>query len=226
MNHIDPHQFTGRLPPGSPARYRENIETVFKLAANFHAKVADVQANPALSDVGKSDAIKRLWAGDASAHFAQIKTGVIKEAADIKQQRAALYPKAPDRADLFGEMQRAEARTWLRGLDDTTRRRALETDSDTIRDAIMFAPAEMSGVSAELKQRVVDGIVERQFGHKLGELDALEEGVGNVLAAVRVTEGVLAKLPGLSGVSETCLRMAGWLCVEVAAQHGSSPAGW
>jgi hypothetical protein len=162
MNHIDPHQFTGRLPPGSPARYRENIETVFKLAANFHAKVADVQANPALSDVGKSDAIKRLWAGDASAHFAQIKTGVLKESADIKQQRAALYPKAPDRSDLFGEMQRAEVRTWLRGLDETTRRRvALETDGHVIKDAILFASAAVSGLTDEIKQLVLDAAVER-----------------------------------------------------------------
>ena len=173
---IDPKQFIDRLPPGSAPRYREHIETVFKLASNFHAKVADVQNNPALTPIGKADAVKKLWVGAASQHFAQIKAGVMKELADIRQQRAALTPKAPDRSDLFGELQRAEVRTWLRGLDEATRRRTvLETDDQMIKDAVMFAPAAMSGLTDEVKSHILERLVEGKFGPQLRELDAQEE---------------------------------------------------
>ena len=62
----------------------------------------------------------------------------------------------------------------------------------------MFAPPDLSGLTAEIKQYVVNGVVEKQFGSRLRELDAIEEGIDCVHAAIRVTEGVLAKLPGLS----------------------------
>jgi hypothetical protein len=201
MHHIDPKQFINRIPAGSPPRYRENIETVFKLAENFRGKVAAIEADPSLTGVGKADAVKKLWVGAASQHFAQIKTGVAKELADIRQQRASLYPKAPDRSDLFGELQRAEARAWLRGLDDGARHRvALETNDQTIRDAILFAAPELSGLTPEIKSHVVERVVEGQFGPQLRELDAQEEAAANVDAAIQITEQNLAKLPGLSDI--------------------------
>jgi hypothetical protein len=203
ISRIDIKQITKRLPAGAPAHYAENIEVVFGLAANFNAKAAEIQANPSLTEVGKAEAVKKLRAGTPSEHFSQIKHSVAKEFGRIDEQRAALHPKAPDRADVVGEMQRREVRDWLRGLPEAERMRvALETKDDLIKDAVMFAPAELSGLQPNIKQTVIENIVQENYGSQLAKLNSLADGLENVQAAIAVAEMQIAKLPGLASLRD------------------------
>jgi hypothetical protein len=207
ISHLDVRQFTGRLPQGAPAHYRENIEVVFGLAANFLQKAREVQDDPALTDVGRGEALRKLWAGNGhykpALHLGQIKQSIAKEFGAIDAQRSALYPKPPDRADLFGEMQRAEVRKWLRGLPDADRMRAvLETKDTLLRDAVIHAPAELSGIRADFKQTVIEKIVQEKHGSQLAKLNSLADGLENVQAAITVAEMQIAKLPGLASLRD------------------------
>ena len=193
---MDPTEFTKRLPPTATEEARL-IETAFAIPTAFRAKTSEIRANAKLSDVGKTEAIKNAALGGPLEHLRQIRQRASAMAADVKNLRTGMKPKEPDRADLFGEMQRAELRTFLRSLPQPDRIRAAIED-EKIAAAVLHASPGLSGLSAEMHQRVVDAHVEKAFGPQLAGIEKREEIADVVNSAVEIATKQFRNEAGLT----------------------------
>lgn len=100
-------------------------------------------------------------------------------------QRAALGRRQIDRADVVGEMQRAEIRAYLRTLPSNDRVQAALLADAAIRDAILTSPAALSGLDDEVYARVREAAIEAE---QRGELRV----VNDLDAAIVVAEAMMA----------------------------------
>jgi hypothetical protein len=108
--------------------------------------------------------------------------------AQLLQRRAELQPPPPDKTDVAGAVQRAEMRTMLRGMANGARiGLLLSTETDPrLWASVLEAPNVMSGVTDEIRDRVVAASIEKVHPGKLAELEEVEDVIGLVDAAYRV----------------------------------------
>ena len=179
--------FTSRIPASAAPRHKETIETAIALANGFEAKAREIGKDARYSALGRTEAIKSHLEQGPKAHLAQLKASVEGDLNAIRGEMAATVPKAPDKGDLFGEMQRAEIRTYLRSLPEAERIRvALTSTDETVRAAILFSPAALSGLRDEVRQQVEASYLETVHGSRLAELAKAENALLEVAAAIEV----------------------------------------
>jgi hypothetical protein len=130
-------------------------------------------------------------------HLRQIRRRVANMAADTQNLRLALAPKAPDRSDLFGELQRREVRDHLRTLPDGQRLR-LAMEDPAVTEAVLNANPVLSGLSAEQLDLVRDGHIERHFAPQLRGIEAREEVLETVNAAIEIATSQFMKETGVN----------------------------
>jgi hypothetical protein len=107
----------------------------------------------------------------------------------VQGERAALATRRPDKSDLFAEMQRQEVRTWLRSLPEGERMSvALSSKDPSVRDAILMAPAAMSGLQADVRDHVLTAVLEEAHGPRLRALDETQQAYELLDAAVKTAE--------------------------------------
>ena len=187
--------FTSRLPATAAPRHKEAIETAIALANGFEAKAREIGKDARYSALGRTEAIKSHLEQGPKAHLAQLKASVEGELTAIRGEMAAMVPKAPDKGDLFGEMQRAEIRTYLRSLPEAERTRvALTSTDETVRAAILFSPAALSGLKDEVRQQVANAYLAATHGPRLAELEKAESVALEVAAAIEVASGFMNRV--------------------------------
>lgn len=187
--------FTDRLPARMQASLSSDIEAAFGLVSSAKEKAAAINADAKLSFEGRRAAIKDALSGGIGEHMNQLKSTAANRLETVRGQRAALMPVQPGDTTAVGEMRRAEIRSWLRGMSDAERIRLATTTTDLlIREAIAFSPAGLSGVPEDIKQSVVEAIIQGTHGPKLAELGEDEEALANVEAAVTVAAAEIGRL--------------------------------
>ena len=187
--------FTSRIPASAAPRHKETIETAIALANGFEAKAREIGKDARYSALGRTEAIKSHLEQGPKAHLAQLKASVEGELTAIRGEMAAMVPKAPDKGDLFGEMQRAEIRTYLRSLPEAERTRvALTSTDETVRAAILFSPAALSGLKDEVRQQVANAYLAATHGPRLAELEKAESVALEVAAAIEVASGFMNRV--------------------------------
>lgn len=183
----------------TPATEHDVIGRAYDILDGFVRTAEAIRADGRFSPEGRHGEItKALGAPREQLNALQGKIAGRREV--LRQQREGLALKAPDRADLFAEMQRAEARAFLRAQPETERIRiAIETKDPTIREAIVHASPELSGLKADTHELVRSAMLEGLHGpqlKKLGADDAMladvEAGIAEALADVRRESGLSA----------------------------------
>ena len=160
------------------------VRLAFGIANTVRENVARIVADKRFSAEGHKDQIKQMLGKGPLSHLDQIRTKLAKPMEALKAERATFVIEA-DRTDTFAEMQRQEARAWLRTLPDAERIRvALESKEAVIREAVAMAPAALSGLPANIKQTVFDGLLTERYGVKLENNTHLLEAYGDALIAV------------------------------------------
>lgn len=170
----------------APQNFRDDIEAAAGIAERFAARAATIKDDNRLTHEGRMEATREMWKKEFEGHFSQLQGSAKMARETIAAQRAACVPKSPDRADLFGEMQRAELRTMLRSLPPDRRFAYMATKDAAIRDAIVLASPALSGFSPDQHAYLVKQSVESEHGAKIQGLDQIEEYVGNVNAAIQI----------------------------------------
>ena len=187
--------FTSRIPASAPPRHNEAIETAIAIANGFEAKAREIGKDGRFSALGRSEAIKNHLAQGPAAHLEQIKAEVERDLNAIRGERASLVPSNPDKSDVFSELQRQEIRNWLRDLPEAERTRiALTTTDETIRAAILYSPAALTGLKEEIRQQVLNNHLEATHGPRLAELEKAESVALEVVAAIEVVSGFMNRV--------------------------------
>ena len=127
---------------------------------------------------------------------------VIKSAkAEVAELRSKIKLQPADKTDMVSAMLRAEMRTWLRSKPQSERDAYLSKNLENLDPqmalAVMELPPEMSGVSSQQHNMLVDRAIEAQHGETLGEIEALEHGI---LLAERAVEASREEVRRETGV--------------------------
>ncbi|WP_294532597.1 hypothetical protein [uncultured Rhodoblastus sp.] len=208
MTQIKAQAIVARLSPRLPSDVLDDVRAAYGISETVRQKADDIRSNPRFSDEGKREQILAMLGRGPLAHHRQIADKIAARIAELEAERAK-FIIAPDRTDLFGEMQRAEARAWLRTLPEIERIRvALESKEPTIRQAIAMAPAALSGVKDEIKTQVYDRLLAEKFGVKVENNAALIEGYSDVATAVAEAGNDIRRAAGISDRDFAALRAA------------------
>jgi hypothetical protein len=184
-----------RLPETAIAE-RELVSTAFGISKTLQEKAAAIMADPDLSAPGKAKRVRELAMGAPVEHLRQLRSRAAAMSADITNQRAAMRPPTPDKTDVYAELQRRELRDHVRSLPTEQRLRAIMQD-DAISEAILGAHHALSGLSTEQRDQVRKGYTERHFGEQLRQVEARQEILDTVNAAVSIASSQFAKVGGL-----------------------------
>ena len=144
-------QFLKRLPAEATAE-RDLITQAFGLPTAVKSKVAEIKGNIRLSDDAKRDDIRAMVLGNPLGHLKQLHGRAVAMTADLTNLKKSFAPKAADRADLFGEMQRRELRDLVRSLPPEKRLRAVMADA-ALTEAVLLAHPSLSGLSTDFRGR-------------------------------------------------------------------------
>jgi hypothetical protein len=177
-------EFLKRLPADAKEE-RALVEAAFGIPVTLREKGNEIRSNTRLSDLGKQEKLKELALGSPAAHMRQIRSRAAAMTANVKNLRLALKPPSPDRADLFGEMQRQEQRTFLRSLPPVERLRLVMEDP-AMTEAVLHAAPALSGLSTEQLDAVKDKYLESTFGPQLRGIEAREAVLETLNAALHI----------------------------------------
>jgi hypothetical protein len=205
---IKAQELLSRISPRLGADIRNEVSLALGIANTVRENVAKITADKRYSPEGNRDQIKQMLGKGPFGHLDQIRSKLTKPLESLQADRAKFTIKA-DRTDMFGEMQRQEARTWLRSLPDIERIRAvLESKDDVIREAVALAPSQLSGVNADIKQTVFDGLLAARFGDAIAKNAELIEGLEYAPTVVAEAGNDIRREAGLSDRDMAELRAA------------------
>lgn len=185
MSH--PHkieQFISRLSPRLGAGVRDEVRLAFGISATVAERAAAIRSDKRLSPDGHREKITQMLAGGPLAHLGQISSKFTKELEALKAERDT-FVIAIDPNNVVAEMQRQEARAYVRSLPEIERLRlAVETKDAVIREAIATGSRELSGVPADVHTVVRDELLVERFGPKISNNAHLIEAFSDALIAV------------------------------------------
>lgn len=184
-------QFLKRLPETAKEE-RALVEAAFGIPDTVRGKASDIRGNAHLSPIGQQEQIRAMASGAPLGHLRQIRSRAAGMTADVANLRKAIAPPAPDRSDLFGESQRAELRAFVRSLPEGKRLRAV-MDDPSLTEAVLLAHPALSGLSTNSEDGapsqfdlVRDKYLETKFGAQLHGIEAREEVLANLNAAIAI----------------------------------------
>jgi hypothetical protein len=170
-----------------------SAEHCLTIAEQFANQRARLDADNHLTAAGRSakltDSLTKQFARDMRDARAPIEAA----AKDVERLRGNIKPTAVDRTDVVAAMERAEIRAFIRGLPSGDKIAALLKQADPkILDAVLDAPAALSGVPEEHYARAKTAREEQLHGPQLREIDALKAVVDEANAAATIARADLA----------------------------------
>jgi hypothetical protein len=176
------------------AGLKSTIETIFGLGMMIDSAKKRASDDPHLSAEGRTAHVAKI-AIDNVKPLLSSTAGARKMNRFNAHRREALKPPTPRPDDVVGEMRRAELRAFTHGLKMAERLPfALEYP-----EAILDAPAALSGLPADQFAKVRETYIAAKFGPQIAEIETLDEDLATVRAAHDLA---LAELRSNSGISE------------------------
>jgi hypothetical protein len=191
------HAKTELLKRFSSAAHVDGLKSVVESAFALGSLIDSAKKRAAddlnLSDAGRSAYVART-AQDNLKPLIGVTAAARKMGRFNTERRANLKPPTPPREDVVGEMQRAELRTFARSLKAAERLLfALEHA-----EAILNAPAALSGLPEDQFAKVRQSYIEAKFGPEIAEIETLNEDLATVRAAHDLALNELRANAGLS----------------------------
>jgi hypothetical protein len=170
------------------------IESSFALGEMIDSAKKRAAADLNLSEAGRAAHVSKV-AQDNLLPLVQVTAAARKMDRYNADRRANLKPPVPPRDDVIGEMRRQELRAFARSLKMADRLPfALEHS-----EAILDAPAGLSGLPDEQFLKVRESYISAKFGPEIAEIETLDEDLATVKAAHDLA---LNELRANSGMSE------------------------
>jgi hypothetical protein len=157
-------------------------------------KAAAIRRDRNLSAEGQLDAIRKAIAKDAGGHIKQMRVKNDAAIASLAARRAHFEPKV-DRT-IIGEQRRSELRRYLRELNHADRTRILFSGDKEVIEAIADAPAFLSGLTSDMRDRAIAAHVEKTHGPAMGSLAAEQAALENFGTCLAVAEDTLRRIAG------------------------------
>jgi hypothetical protein len=172
---------------------RSTVESAFALGSLIDSAKKHAADDKHLSDAGRKAYVERI-AQDSVKPLTEVTAAARKATRYNAERRSNLKPPVPNREDQTGEMRRAELRAHAKSLKLVERLPfALEYP-----EAILDAPACLSGLPADQFAKVRETYIEAKFGPEIAEIDLLDEDLALVRAAHDLAMNELRANAGMS----------------------------
>jgi hypothetical protein len=206
---IRSQQLIGRIPASSTA-LRQAALACLDVADRFRAREAEVKSDIGFTPVGRSKTLK----DEASKSYLPALDAAFRPIADAlaaaKRARASISFTAPDPSNITAALERQEIRAMVKGMKLGERMAFLTGNKDErIADAVLSAPAPLSGLDDEQFGIVRDMAVDRRFGDKVAEIRAAEEAAEAAQAAMLVAGNEIKQITGVSDRQFDAMRKMG-----------------
>ncbi|MDQ6868819.1 MAG: hypothetical protein M3178_10600 [Pseudomonadota bacterium] len=182
----------------SSAPHVDGLRTVLNSAFLLGEQVGTAKTraanDPHLSDAGRKAEVAK-FAIDTVKPLIEVTAPMRKAIRWNQDRRESLKLPEHSRDDLVGELRRQELRAFARSLKMVERLPfALEHP-----DAILDAPAALSGLPDDQYSRVRENYVAAKFGPEIAEIETLDEDLSTVRAAHDLA---LSELRANAGIGE------------------------
>lgn len=171
---------------------------VLRVSNDFEATRGKISADRHLSPEGKRAKAAEAAKG-AVKDLLEASKGQRWALAQVVGEKMHMKPKPVSAEDARGELRRSEIRAYVRSLPQGQRITAaleLAKDDDAL-DALLDAPAALSGLPVEQFKHLTDVFSQRHHGKRLAELEAMEKDAEVAKAGVDVVLGELKTAAGL-----------------------------
>jgi hypothetical protein len=186
----------------STAALRRAAENCFTIAENFAKHRDFLERDGFFTPEGKRAKLTEALTKQFARDMRDARQPIEAAAKDIERLRGEIKPVPVDRTDVVAAMERAEIRAFIRGLSDKDRIAALLQQPDPkVLDAVLDAPAALSGVPEQHYAAAKAAREEQLFGAQLAEIDALQAVVDEANAAATIARTDLATVVGMDHAS-------------------------
>jgi len=168
---------------------RAALELALKAHDGVREKHATLAKNQHLSPLGRLDDV-RLFVKQATApaiHRGRKTANAARE--DLAKWKDRLKPATPDPSNISAAVLRSEMRGQLRGLSASARVALLLTENPdrTLVEAVLEAPGFSSGVSDDIRERMLEIVINRDHPNELAAIAETEEALELLEAATAMT---------------------------------------
>jgi hypothetical protein len=188
------------------------IADVFAVSDGFSDRMAQHRASRKLTNDGLREVavlgLKSFYGPKyrkAVARLAQLQ-------GEANTLRASIRLPTPDPANVTAALLAQEIRTYLRGAGPVKATALAFSGNSAIRDAVLHAPPELSGIPADRHAALVAAFLQEQFQPQLAELAGLEELVDLAEVARRLARSAMGSavgsLPADAGAFEAAMTEA------------------
>src|SRR6266404_1845850 len=168
---------------------RAALELALKAHDGVREKHATLAKNQHLSPLGRLDDV-RSFVKQATAPAIHRGRKTASAARDeLAKWKDRLKPSAPDPKNISAAVLRSEMRTHLRGLSASARVALLLTENPdpTLVQAVLEAPGFSSGVSDDIRERMLEIVINRDHPNELAAIAETEEALELLDAATGMT---------------------------------------
>jgi hypothetical protein len=175
------------------AGLKSTVETAFALGLMIDSAKKRAADDPHLSEAGRQASVAKI-ALDNVKPLVQVTAAARKMGRFNADRRASLKPPTPPRDDFVGELRRQELRAFSRSLKMAEKLKfALEHP-----EAILDAPAALSGLPDEQFSKVRETYLAAKFGPEIAEIEVLDGDLATVRAAHDLALNELRTNAGMS----------------------------
>jgi hypothetical protein len=188
-------QLESRLPKSASDNSRHSLRAAFMIEAGYRQKAEAIKADVRLSPEGKAEKLAELKTATLNnGHLVQIRDLTKKQLDGVRSERETFRSavlKRPD--DTLVEQRNSEIRVMLRSMSESERIKLALSGDPEITDAVMLANPVLSGVPTFVHAEIVEKVVATRHQTRGAELEALEDEVGTVAAAVQVATDMISR---------------------------------
>ncbi|WP_127143182.1 hypothetical protein [Pelagibacterium montanilacus] len=178
---------------------RSAAEKCLDVARQFADRAAKIKADENLTQAGKAKALhdEAVKTYLPALNAAQAPIGVAVDS--ITSQRRDVSVPAPDPANIAAALERQEIRAMVREMTGGQRMGYLIGNKDErILDAVLTAPAALSGLNDDEFIKIHDATLERRHGQIISELREAEDSIASANAAHKVALNEIKAEVGVS----------------------------
>jgi hypothetical protein len=169
------------------------IRAALESALNAHDAVRErhtsLSKNQNLSSLGRLDDVRAFVSKSTAPIIHRGRATARAARQDVAAWQVRLQPPSPDPKNVAAAVLRSEMRTQLRGLSQSARYALLlsETIDPTLAQAVLEAPNFSSGVTDEIRGRMVEIIINHDHPEQLAQIAQVEEAIKLLDAATGIT---------------------------------------
>ena len=157
-------------------RLRQTYDNLLKAVAGLKEKQAEISKSENLTPKGQALELRKWATAQALVPIAQAERVSLPVARrDVETRRRNLTTDTVDKTDVASAVLRQEIRAHIRSMNADERLRFLKKPEEIVAQAVIEAPAYLTGVSKRMRSDIIEAAIEAAHPGELAAIKELEK---------------------------------------------------